>query len=160
MQLTKSFYKDQYSSKENMIADIDLKGLLSDEDLNKFGKRNVLLTHEELSLVLKQTSNNKSPGGDGFNTEFLKVFWKNIGYCALDLSFTQGELPITQKLRVLTCISKDDKPRSFWSNWRLISLSNVIYKLASACIPERLKRIMHSPINEHQTRFIFKTILW
>ena len=35
MQETNSFFEELYSSKENMIADIDLKDLLSDKDVNK-----------------------------------------------------------------------------------------------------------------------------
>ena len=54
----------------------------------------------------------------------------------------------------ITCIPKGDKPKRLLSNWRPISLLNVIYKLASACIPERLKRLLHYLINEDQTGFM------
>ena len=97
-----------------MIADIDLNDLLSDKDVNKLNKEQSdslegLLTYEELSHALKQASNNKSPGADGFITEFFNFFWKDVGYFvlrSLNYAFTKGELSITQKLRAITCIPK------------------------------------------------------
>lgn len=35
--------------------------------------------YKAVSHVLKKMSNNKSPGSDGFTTEFFKVFWKYLG---------------------------------------------------------------------------------
>ena len=77
----------------------------------------------------------KRPGADGFITEFFKIFWKDVGYFvlrSLNYAFNKGELSITQKLGVITCIPKGDEPKRFLSNWRPVSLLNVIYKLASA----------------------------
>ena len=41
----------------------------------------------------------------------------------------------------------------YLKNWRRISLLNTSYKLASACIAERLKRTLPHIINEDQTGF-------
>ena len=46
----------------------------------------------------------------------------------------------TDKLGV-TCIPKSGTPKQFLKNWRLISLLNVIYKLASGSIAERMKTL-------------------
>ena len=56
---------------------------------------------------------------------------------SLNYAFTKCELSITQKIGVITCIS--------------ISLLNVICKLASECIFERLKQVLHYLINEEHT---------
>ena len=116
-----------------------------------------MLTYEELSHALKQASNNKNPGADGFTTEFFKKCWNDVGYFilrSLNYAFTKGYLSITQNLGAITCILKGDKPKRFLYNWRPISLLNAIYKLTSACIPERLKRVLHYLINEDQTGFM------
>ena len=34
---------------------------------------------EEVTIILKNMSNNKGPGTNGLTTESLKVFWKQIG---------------------------------------------------------------------------------
>ncbi|MCB4762184.1 MAG: hypothetical protein LGB06_08020, partial [Sulfurovum sp.] len=39
-------------------------------------------------------------------------------------------------------------------NWRPISLLNVVYKIGSTCIANRLKRVLPSLINEDQTGFM------
>ena len=110
---TKNIYLNLYSFKEN-ISDIDLHCLLSDQDLNKLSKEHAdslegLLTYEELSNALKCTKNNKSPGSYGFSADLFKYFWKDIGHFvlkSLNYAFVNGELSITQKLGIISCIPK------------------------------------------------------
>ena len=53
-----------------------------------------------------------------------------------------------------SCIPKQNKSRVNLKNWRPISLLNVIYKLASAVISNRLKKVLDGLINENQKGFI------
>ena len=89
--------------------------------------------------------NNKSPGFDGFTVEFFKFFWTDMGLFilqTLNYRYQNGSLSITQKQGVITCISKQNKSWINLKNWRPISLLNVIYKLASAVISNRLKKVL------------------
>ena len=55
----------------------------------------------------------KFPGTDGIPTEFYKVFWDDLSpslVAALNLSFTQGHLSISQRRGLVTLIPKKDKP--------------------------------------------------
>ena len=52
------------------------------------------------------------------------------------------------------CIPKGYKPKEYIKNWRPISLLNVVYKLGSSCIANRLKKALPSLINEDQTGFM------
>ena len=100
---------------------------------------------------------NKSPGNSGFTVEFYKVFWKDIGYFlirSLNRGFLKGELSITQKQGVITCIPKGDKDKLLLKNWRPMSLLNVCYKIASGSIANRLKHLLTTIINEDQTGFL------
>ena len=54
----------------------------------------------------------------------------------------------------ITCIQKAGKPKQFFRNWRPISLLNVVYKLASGCIAERIKGFLDKIIHCDQTGFI------
>ena len=102
-------------------------------------------------------NNNKSPGLDGFIVEFFKFFWTDIGHFilqSLNYGYRNGSLSITQKQGVITCIPKQNKSRINLKNWRPISLLNVIYKLASAVISNRLKKVLDNIINENQKGFI------
>ena len=101
--------------------------------------------------------NGKSPGTDGFSAEFFKFFWKQIGpfiVRALNEAYRDGELSATQKEGLITCIPKDNKPKEYIKNWRPISLLNVVYKIGSSCIANRIKQVLPSLVSEDQTGFI------
>ena len=113
--------------------------------------------YSELGFALKNMKNNKSPGLDGFTVEFFKFFWTDIGHFilqSLNYGYRNGSLSITQKQGVITCIPKQNKSQINLKNWRPISLLNVIYKLASAVISNRLKKVLDNIINENQKGFI------
>ncbi len=102
-------------------------------------------------------SNGKSPGSDGFSVEFFKFFWKDLGYFlikSLNYGYSNGEVSVTQKEGIITCIPKGNKNKQLLKNWRPISLLNVTYKIASATIANRIKTILPHIINEDQTGFI------
>ena len=116
-----------------------------------------LITLDEATEILKNMKNGKSPGSDGFTVEFFKVFWIRLGFFvvrSLNEGFLKGELSSTQKEGVIVCIPKGDKPREFIKNWRPISLLNLVYKIGSGCIANRLKNVLPSLIHEDQTGFI------
>ena len=87
-------------------------------------------------------SNNRGQGSDGFSADFCKMFWKMNGhlYVISTMGFSTGELPITQKEGIITCIPKTNKPRHLLKNYRPISLLNCVYKIASGVIAHR-KRV-------------------
>ena len=73
---------------------------------------------------------------------------------SINYGFSKGELSITQRERIITCIPKDNKPRHFVKNFRPISLLNCVYKIASGVIAARIKSILHKLIHSDQTGFI------
>ena len=85
--------------------------------------------------------NYKSPGMDGFTAEFFLFFWVDLGKLILrsvNYAYKNDSLSVTQNQGIITCIPKPNKPRQFLKNWRPISLLNVIYKLMSSVIANRL----------------------
>ena len=72
---------------------------------------------------------------------------------ALNKAFEDVELSTTQK-EDITCIPKGDKPRDNIKNRRQISLLNVIYKIGSFCIANRIQRVLASLTDGDQTGFI------
>ena len=65
-----------------------------------------------------------------------------------------GELSVTQKQGIITCLPKDNKPRHFLKNWRPIALLNTAYKIGSGVIASRLNRHLGKLIDLDQTGFI------
>ena len=55
---------------------------------------------------------------------------------------------------MITCIPKEGKPKHFLKNWRPITLLNVDFKIASACIANRIKPILRNIISETQKGFL------
>lgn len=72
----------------------------------------------------------------------------------MNFAYSVGELSITQKQGVITCIPKGDKDKLYLKNWRPISLLNVAYKIASSSIAFRIKNNLTHIINDDQTGFI------
>lgn len=59
-----------------------------------------------------------------------------------------------QMLGIMTCLPKAEKQKQFLKNWRPISLLNVVYKVASGCIANKIKSLLDKLINKDQTGFI------
>ena len=55
---------------------------------------------------------------------------------------------------IITCIPMQNKDRQLLKNWRPISLLNCSCKLASACLANRLKKVLPDLINKDQTGFM------
>ena len=63
------------------------------------------ISESEIFIVLKNMKNNKSPGSDGFTVEVLKIFWKDLKnyiILAINYIFEKKELPISQRLGIIT----------------------------------------------------------
>ena len=87
------------------------------------------ISEGEVLEVLKIMKYNKSPGGDGFTVEFLKIFWKDLKLLilnAINCIFLKKKLPVSQRLGIISCIPKGNKPRQFLKNWRPITLLNAL----------------------------------
>ena len=157
---TKKFYEKLYESRHT--TDINIEKQLNYKDIVKLDDKQKAslegpITTEEMLSSLKHMKNNKSPGSDGFTIEFFKFFWTDIGHFivrSINYGFETGELSSTQKEGVITCLPKGNKNKQYIKNWRPISLLNVTYKLASACIANRLKKVLPSLIHSDQTGFI------
>ena len=155
-----SFYKDLYKEVK-LENDVSINSILGENE-NKLSDKDSKelegeILYSELGFALKNMKNNKSPGLDGFTVEFFKFFWTDIGHFilqSLNYGYRNGSLSITQKQGVITCIPKQNKSRINLKNWRPISLLNVIYKLASAVISNRLKKVLDNIINGNQKGFI------
>ena len=157
IQESRNHYKSLYTCRTgnlfnpNMFFENDNVNKLSEDDKNSLEGK---LTYEEMLSALKKMRNNSAPGNSGFTVSFYKFFWTDIGHFivrSLNYAFESGELSVTQKQGVITCIPKGNKDKLLLKYWRPISLLNVSYKMASAAIAARSKTVLTSLINEDQT---------
>lgn len=156
------FYKSLYENKDDPIGVLNLDDLIHSSDVAKIRKsdHSILegcISVEEASLVVKNMKDNKTPGPDGFTTEFYKFFWRDIATFMIrsfNYSFKIGSLPVSQHQGAITIIPKPGKPREYLKNWRPISLLNISYKILSSCIAKRLKMLISDLIHENQKGFL------
>ena len=108
-----------FASKEADILDeaidenLDHPTLTSEERDSLEGHINI----QELSAAVKNLNNDKSPGSDGYTADFFKFVFKDVGMFLLhsvNYGFEKGEMSVTQKQGVITCIPKEGKVRDCW----------------------------------------------
>ena len=83
-----------------------------------------------------------APGSTGFTMSSTIFFWVDLKLFitnAINYSYVNGKLSVTQRLGILTLIPKGDKDKYHLKNWRPLTSLNSLYKLLSGCIAERIK---------------------
>lgn len=114
------------------------------------------VTAEEITKVLFAMPNDKSPGPDGYTTEFFKSAWSIIGkefIISIQSFFEKGFLPKGINSTILTLIPKKT-PALEIRDYRPISCCNVSYKVISKIIANRLKHTLPDFIALNQSAFV------
>ena len=115
----------------------------------------------EVQIALKQMDFDIAPGPDRLPPMFYKKFWSKVGH---DISkavlavLNSGTIPNDLNHTFLTLIPKIHSPRRV-TDFKLISLSNVLYKLVAKVLPYRLKPLLPKLISEKQSAFMSKRLI-
>ena len=111
---------------------------------------------EEVWYALKQMHPTKVPGPDGMSPIFYKHYWDIVGpevvNCVLS-SLNSGRMPCSLNETYLCLIPKVKSPQKI-TEFRPINLCNVLYKLISKVLANRLKRVLDAVIDESQSAFV------
>lgn len=115
----------------------------------------------EVSLALKQMYPLKVPGPNAMPLLFFQHFWPKVGKevtrTALDF-LNSGIVPPNFNEIHVVLIPKCKEPKKI-TDCRPISLCNVVYKIASKAIANRLKKILPSIINDTQSAFVHSRLI-
>lgn len=115
----------------------------------------------EIRKVLFSMPSNKSPGPDGYTIEFFKEAWPIIGKdftVAVQSFFIYGFLPKGVNSTILALIPKRTEAKEM-KDYRPISCCNVVYKVISKILANRLKSILSGFIAPNQSAFIKDRLL-
>ena len=111
----------------------------------------------ELSIAVKSMKNGKTPGEDGLQIEFYKMFWTEIGCIFHDFvskSYEESYLPPSVISGILNLIPKPGKDSRLLKNLRPITLLNSDYKIIEKVIANRLDKTLNTVIHSDQTGFM------
>ncbi|WZZ63719.1 hypothetical protein YC2023_075089 [Brassica napus] len=114
------------------------------------------VTPSEILQSLKALPNGKAPGPDGYTKEFFIAAWSVVGkdfITAIKSFFLYGFLPTGVNSTILALIPKKN-PAQTMRDYRSISCCNLIYKVISKILANRLKTILLVAIEPNQSAFI------
>lgn len=138
----------------------DVERYLSGMDSRITPEMNVELlkscTLEEISHALQHMGPLKAPGPDGFSASFYQPNWATIGdeVChAISNFLNSGIMDKDINATHIVLVPKKTKPQSV-TDFRPISLCNVIYKITYKVLANRLKEVLPFIISENQSAFI------
>ncbi|KAM5560293.1 hypothetical protein ABKV19_021457 [Rosa sericea] len=121
---------------------------------------NVALTQdfdaEEIYRAIKGMHPSKAPGPDGFAPCFYQAFWDLVGddvvRAVRDFVGSEDKLKVVNET-VVALIPKVDIPQHM-HQLRPISLCNVLYKIGSKVLANRLKPLLNEVISPFQSAFV------
>ncbi|GAU10224.1 hypothetical protein TSUD_421490, partial [Trifolium subterraneum] len=114
------------------------------------------ITKVEIQQALFQMHPDKSPGPDGFNPAFYQRFWEQCSddiFSAASTWLERGYFPTSLNDTNICLIPKCDNHTSM-KDLRPISLCNVLYKMISKVLANRLKCCLDKCVSQEQSAFV------
>lgn len=156
-ELAVSYFKRLYSMNdvEAGVQALPMRGfasLTSQEHTNL----NRTFSAAEVETAVRAMGSFKAPGPDGFQPVFYQRCWETVGASVVRfvlLFFQTGTLPEGTNDALVVLIPKVLKPESI-TQFRPISLCNVLFKIITKAMVGRLKSIINKLIGPAQASFI------
>ncbi len=115
------------------------------------------ISDAEILQAINSLKCNKTPGPDGYTSEFYKKFALQLCpllRAMLNESWSSGYLPPSLRQAAITLLPKGGKDLLQCSSYRPISLLNTDYKVLSKILTTRLEKVITQIILPDQTGFI------
>ncbi|KAL9687736.1 hypothetical protein QQ045_032143 [Rhodiola kirilowii] len=151
------FFKELFNGNFNS-SPADPQIILSGSKVSAEDCRNLVrdISYNEVAEVVKQLPLCKAAGPDGYNSEFFKASWNVCGadiVRSINTFFKTGIMPEGINSAYLALIPKV-KNASLPSDFRPISCCNVIYKIVSSLLANRLRPVLDYLVDQSQTAFV------
>ena len=155
------FYTKLYTQpplKEDQQIDQFLDSLnlstLTEDQSNKMIAR---ITEEEVNDAISRLKANKTPGPDGYSSEWFKTFRLELIPSLIKLFnevLKNGKTPPSWKEATISVIPKEGKDSLDCGSYRPISILNIDYKIYTSILARRVEGVLFSLIGTDQTGFI------
>ncbi|XP_074274110.1 uncharacterized protein LOC141597542 [Silene latifolia] len=143
---------DYFQSTDALLSELDIPSLSSEE----CSLLSAPFTDNDVLRALRGMDGSKSPGPDGITPRFYQVFWSQIGHLvsvAILQFLNTGVMLKEWNHTHIVLIPKVEHPEMI-TQYRPISLCNVIYRIASKCLANRLKLVIPSVVSDSQQAFV------
>ena len=114
------------------------------------------IIEEEVLSTLRSFSPDKCSGPDGWPSEFYLFFFDQMGPLITEVvehTRMMGHMPINFNSTFIALIQKSGEPYTFM-DFKPISLCNLIYKISSKIIANRIKVTLEQHISLEQYGFL------
>ena len=162
MDMVVDFYQELFTSSNPNNFDTILEQIpqvvIEEMNLELMGEFTAL----EVEMPLKQMAPLKSPGPDDMPPIFYQNYWSLVGNDVNDailMYLNTGTFPPSLDHSFITLISKVKSPE-YISQYRLISLSNVLYRVYSKVLANRLKKLLPNIVSEQQSAFMTDRLIY
>jgi hypothetical protein len=156
----KALVTNYFSSLFTPLAGADVQCVLDTVTPRVTNQMNEYLTkefsEEEIKKALDDMGDLKVPGADGMPAIFYKKFWGTVGDTVVKEVLhvlRGGSMPEGWNETIVVLIPKVQNPDRL-KDLRPISLCNVVYKLISKVIANRLKTILGDIVSPNQSAFV------
>ncbi|XP_043717559.1 uncharacterized protein LOC122665471 [Telopea speciosissima] len=132
---------------------IHLSGAISEIQILELERE---ISREEIKGVVFAMKDSKAPGPDGFGARFYKTTWEIIKedlIKAINWFFENFLMPYSVNATFISLIPKSGDVSSF-AGYRPIALCNLLYKIISKIISNRLQKVIGEVISFNQSAFI------
>jgi len=151
--MANNFYQGLFTAQADMELDLVCQHVPRkvSEAMCDFVEQPFLL--EEVEKALFPMGPSKAPGPDGFTAGFFQRHWALVKDSVLSavLGFlNRGEMSNEVNKTVLVLIPKVTNPQEL-TQFRPISLCNVLYKICSKAMANRLRGVLDDIISEEQS---------
>uniref|UniRef100_A0A667X2N1 Reverse transcriptase domain-containing protein n=1 Tax=Myripristis murdjan TaxID=586833 RepID=A0A667X2N1_9TELE len=138
---------------ENFLKNISLPVL----DVTQKDKLEIPITSSEVESAIKSLSSGKTPGSDGFTSEFYKCFAASLSPLLEKLYndlIENQSVPVTMRSATICLVPKPGKDHELVNNFRPISLLNNDYKVFEKILALRLEEVIPFLVNLDQVGFV------
>ena len=151
-----NYFSTLFTTSNPTSIDAILEGITPKvtEEMNLSLTRN--FTAEEIHSTMQQIAPLSASGPDGMSPVFYKSFWHIVGEDVTKVVLailSEGTIPESINSTFISLIPKVKNPKKV-SEFRLISLCNIFYKIIAKVLVNRLKSVLPHMVSKSQSAFL------